>query len=410
MKIFDEVLGIKAVLTNTAGGNSFPELLNETIVEGVRRFHSSINEYRATPLVCLDELAKTLGVSKIYVKDESHRFGLNAFKGLGGTFAIAKLLCKKLGVDINDITFEYFKAKEVKEKIKEMVFITATDGNHGRGVAWAATQLGCKSVVYMPRGAAQRRVDAIREAGAEVFVTDLNYDDAVRLATEEGERNGWYLIQDTAWDGYEEIPNWITQGYSTMADEALEQLRLDGIQRPTHIFLQAGVGSMAGAVLGYYVNRFKGDHPIAVIVEPEQADCIYNSALSGDNEPHFVTGDLDTIMAGLACGEPNPITWEILRDFASLFVSCNDYVSARGVRILANPIGKDQKIISGESGSVGIGLLSVLMERIETQEIRDSIGLNEESVVLFFNTEGDTDPENYRRIVWDGEYPSMFSE
>ncbi len=409
MKIFDESFGIKAVLTDVVEDGS-PEILNEKIVESARKFHSSINGYKATPLVCLDDLARTLGVSKIYVKDESYRFGLNAFKGLGGTFAIAKLLCKKLRVDINDVIFDYFKSKGVKEKIKDMVFVTATDGNHGRGLAWAATQLGCKSVVYMPKGSVQSRVDAIRDAGAEVFVTDLNYDDAVRVATQTAEENGWYIVQDTAWEGYEEIPNWITQGYSTMADEALGQLILDGIQKPTHIFLQAGVGCMAGAVLGYYVNKFQGDHPITVIVEPEKADCIYKSALAGDDKPRFVTGDLNTMMAGLACGEPNPITWEILRDFASLYVSCPDYVSARGTRILANPIGEDKKVISGESGSVGIGLFSVLMKKPQFQELRDSIGLNEESVVLFFNTEGDTDPENYRKIVWDGKYSSVFNE
>lgn len=409
LEIFENKLGIKAVLSD-AVDKSYPEMLSEEIVESVRKFHSSINGYKATPLIYLDNLAKSLGVSKIYVKDESHRFGLNAFKGLGGTYAIAKFLSKELEVNINDVDFDYFKSPEVKEKTKGMVFVTATDGNHGKGLAWAATQLGCRSVIYMPKGAAKRRVDAIREVGGEVYVTDLNYDDAVRLASQTANKNGWHLIQDTAWEGYEEIPNWITQGYSTMAHEALQQLSLDGIQKPTHVFLQAGVGSMAGAVLGYYANKFKGDHPATVIVEPEKADCIYKSALAGDGKPHFVRGDLNTIMAGLACGEPNPVTWEILRDFASLYVSCCDYVSARGVRILANPIGTDKRVISGESGSVGIGLLSVLMERPQLQQLRHSIGLNKESVVLLFNTEGDTDPDNYREIVYDGKYPSTFIE
>ncbi|MBF8984040.1 diaminopropionate ammonia-lyase [Lutibacter sp. B2] len=405
----NETFGIKAI-SNTIKERKFPEMLNENIVENVRKFHLSIEGYRVTPLVCLDGLAKELGVSKVSVKDESYRFGLNAFKSLGGTFAIAKVICEKLGIDLNHVNFDYLKSEDVQKKIEGMVFVTATDGNHGRGVAWAATQLGCKSVVYLPKGAAQRRVEAIREAGAQVEVTDLNYDDAVRLASKKGEENGWYLVQDTAWEGYEKIPNWITQGYTTMADEALEQLKSDGIQKPTHVFLQAGVGSMAGAVLGYYVNKFKGKYPITIIVEPEKAACIYKSALSGDGKPHFVTGELDTIMAGLACGEPNPVTWEILRDFANTYVSCPDYVSARGTRILANPIGNDKKIISGESGSVGIGLLSILMEKTELKELKNSLGLNEESVVLFFNTEGDTDPENYKKIVYDGKYPSIFNE
>ncbi|MCY6483043.1 diaminopropionate ammonia-lyase [Clostridium aestuarii] len=407
MERVNETYGIKAVVSDIAT-EGFPKIFNEEVVEGVRNFHASIKGYQATPLVRLDELSKELGVSRIYVKDESYRFGLNAFKSLGGTFAIAKFLCEKLGVDIHDVDFEYFKSQEIKEKIKDIVFVTATDGNHGRGIAWAATQLGCKSVVYLPKGSAQRRVDAIIEAGAEAYVTELNYDDAVRLATQKGEENGWYLIQDTGFEGYEKIPNWISQGYITMADEALDQLKLDGIQIPTHVFLQAGVGAMAGGVLGYYVNKFKGNHPTTVIVEPEQAACIYKSALAGDGKPHNVTGDLNTIMAGLACGEPNTVTWEILRDFAKAYVSCPDYVSANGVRILGNSIGQDKKIISGESGSVGVGLLSLLMVKPELEELKNDLGLNENSVVLFFNTEGDTDPENYKKIVHEGKNPSIF--
>lgn len=407
MKIFDEVFGINAIV-NTSKKQSFPEFLEEKIVEDVRTFHMSIEGYEATPLVSLEGLAEELGVGSVYVKDESYRFGLNAFKSLGGTFAIAKLLCEELGISIEDINFDYFKGQEVKEKIKDKIFVTATDGNHGRGVAWAATQLGCKSVVYLPKGAAKRRVDAIKEAGAEAYVTDLNYDDAVRLASQKAKENGWHLVQDTAWEGYDKIPNWITQGYTTMASEAIDQLRLQGIQKPTHVFLQAGVGSMAGAVLGYYVNKFKGCHPITIIVEPQEAACMYISALRGDGKPHNVTGDLDTIMAGLACGEPNPITWEILRDFATAYISCPDYISARGVRVLAHPINKDKKVVSGESGSVGVGLLSVLMIRPELEELKNELGLNKESIVLCFNTEGDTDPENYNQIVYNGKYPSLF--
>lgn len=406
MKKIEKVYGIEAVVSDIAT-EGFPEIFNEEVVESVRKFHASIKGYKATPLVKLDALAKELGVSNIYVKDESYRFGLNAFKSLGGTFSIAKVLCEKLGKDIDEITFDYLKSKEVSEKINNMVFVTATDGNHGRGVAWAATQLGCESVVYMPKGSAERRLKAIGEEGAEASITDLNYDDTVRLASQKAEENGWCLVQDTAWEGYEKIPNWISQGYITMADEALDQLKLDGILKPTHVFLQAGVGAMAGGILGYYVNKFKGNHPITVIVEPEQAACIYKSALVGDGKPHNVTGDLNTIMAGLACGEPNIVTWETLRDFATAYVSCPDYVSANGVRILANPIGEDKKVISGESGSVGVGLIDLLMSKPELEELKNALGLNENSVVLFFNTEGDTDPENYKKIVYYGKNPSI---
>lgn len=402
MKIDNNTYAIKTVVSDVATEN-FPEIFSEEVAISARKFHMSIEGYQATPLVRLDGLAEKLGVAKIYVKDESYRFGLNAFKSLGGTFAIAKFLCEKLNVNFENVDFKYFKSQEVKEKIKDIVFVTATDGNHGRGVAWAANQIGCKSVVYLPKGAAKKRVEAIKEAGGKAYVTDLNYDDAVRFATQKGKKNGWYLIQNTGFEGYEKIPNWISQGYITMADEALDQLKLDGIIKPTHIFLQAGVGAMAGGVLGYYVNKFKGNHPVTVIVEPEQAACIYKSALAGDGKAHNVTGNLNTIMAGLACGEPNTVTWEILRDFASAYVSCPDYVSANGMRILASPIGDDKKVISGESGSVGVGLVDLLMSKPGLEESKNALGLNENSIVIFFNTEGDTDPENYRKIVYYGK-------
>jgi diaminopropionate ammonia-lyase len=407
MKSIITLTGIKAVINNKKYGE-LPSFLSEKEVDRVRKFHSSINGYKATPLTSLENLAKELGVSKIYVKDESYRFGLNAFKGVGATYAIARVLCEKLGVDIDEVTFDYFKSPEVSEKIKDMVFVTATDGNHGRAVAWAATQLGCKSIVYMPKGSSLIRLQHIKDAGAEAYITDVNYDDAVRLANKKAEEIGGYCVQDTAWEGYEKIPNWICQGYTTIVAEALDQLRLDGVTKPTHIFLQAGVGSFAGGILGYFANVFKDELPISIIVEPENAACIYMSALINDGQPHVVTGDLNTIMAGLACGEPNTVTWKFLRDFAFAYISCPDYVAARGMRVLANPIGNDKKIVSGESGAVGLGLVTLLLEREELKELKDKLRLDENSVILCFSTEGDTDPEQYRKIVYDGKNPSYF--
>ncbi|MDD2446183.1 MAG: diaminopropionate ammonia-lyase [Tissierellia bacterium] len=407
MEKIKEVYGIKTVVSDKEV-DYLPAFLSQEEIKSVRNFHATIEGYKATPLVSLDDLAKGLGVSRIYVKDESYRFGLNAFKGLGATYAIAKLLCEKLDVDINSISFDYLKSPEVAERIKDMVFVTATDGNHGRAVAWAATQLGCKSIVYMPKGSSIRRLQHIKDAGADVSITDVNYDEAVRIAKRKAEEIGGYVIQDTAWEGYEKVPNWICQGYTTMAYEAIDQMKLEGITKPTHLFLQAGVGSFAGAVLGYYANVFKGELPITTIVEPENAATIYKSALTNDGEPHAVTGDLETIMAGLACGEPNVVTWEILRDFAKAYVSCPDYVAARGMRILANPVDNDKKVISGESGAVGLGLVSLLLEREELKELKDQLQLDENSVILCFSTEGDTDPEHYNKVVYDGKNPSPF--
>ena len=387
--------------------DNLPEFLKEPRVSHIRRFHETVPGYRAAPLERLDSLAEKLGVGRIYVKDESKRFGLNAFKGLGGIYAVTRVLCRELGLEIDKVSFADLQAPEIKEKIKNIVFITATDGNHGRGVAWAANQYGCKSYIYMTKGTAQSRVDAIKAVGAEdVIVTDMNYDDTVRLAARLAKENGWTLTQDTAWEGYEEIPEWITQGYTTMGAEILDQLRLDGIEKPTHLFLQAGVGSFAGGILGYFANRFGGEPPITTIVEPVNVACVFESAQAGDGKPRAVTGIQETIMAGLNCGEPCLTTWGILRDLASFYAACPDYVTAKGMRTLANPLGNDPKIVSGESGAVGLGLLALLMERDELKEARREMGFSKDSVILLISTEGDTDPVDYYEVVYNGKCPT----
>lgn len=367
-----------------------------------RCFHMSFDNYKATPLYSLDGLAKKLGVKKILIKDESSRFDLNSFKVLGGTYAITKLICEKMKKDVSEVNFKYIRKHAAKE-IGNAPFVTATDGNHGRGIAWAAHELGQKAIVYLPMNSAKRRIEAIKETGAEAIVTDLNYDNTVLLAIEKAKEVNGYMVQDTAWKGYTEVPAWIMQGYTTMGMEVVDQLALQGYNAPTHVFLQAGVGGMAAAILGLFVNIYKNNYPKTIIVEPNAANCIYHSAEINDGKPHAINGDLQTIMVGLACGVPNPIAWPIIRDFATMFISCNDAVAARGVRILANPIKGDKKVISGESGAAGIGAFSLLVGD-EFDEVKEVIGLNEDSVVLFFNTEGDTDPVNYGEIIWNGKY------
>ncbi|EJO5348639.1 diaminopropionate ammonia-lyase [Clostridium botulinum] len=380
------------------------KFLGEKEMKKARKFHESFPQFTKTPLVKLDNLAKHLGVGGIYVKDESYRFGLNAFKVLGGSFSIGKYLAKKLDKDISELNYHKLTSNETREKLGEITFITATDGNHGRGVAWTAAQLNQKSIVYMPKGSSLIRLENIRKEGAKASITDLNYDDAVRLAASEAEKNGWVMVQDTAWEGYEEIPTWIMQGYGTMASEALEQLRELNVEKPTHIFVQAGVGSLAGGVQGYFASVFKDECPVTVIVEADGADCLYKSALAGDGKARAVTGDMPTIMAGLACGEANTIGWEVLKSYSSIFASCPDWVSANGMRMLGNPIGEDKRVISGESGAVTAGLLNAIMTRVDMKELREELKLDENSRVLLFSTEGDTDPDKYRKIVWNGEY------
>lgn len=405
---YKEHFGISIISTETNPSTDV-NFLTEAIVNDVEKFHKSIEGYKKTPLVKLDNLAKKLGVKNVFVKDESYRYGLNAFKGLGGLYAIFRIVCDKLNLDPSSTTFEDLQSEEIKSKLKDMVFVTATDGNHGKGVAWAANKLGCKSVIFMPKGSVLARAKAIESMGnSTVTITDLNYDDAVRKASSLADEKGYYLVQDTAWDGYEDVPNFISQGYTIMAKEALDELNKLGIEKPTHLFLQAGVGSMAGSVLGYMVNRFDKKPPITTIVEPATVACIYKSALTDDSKPHAVTGDLQTIMAGLNCGEPNTATWPILRDYASFYAACPDYVTARGMRVLASPIKDDKKVISGESGAVGMGLLSMLMEKDEFVDIRKDMNLDENSTVLIFSTEGNTDPKGYDEIVYDGRNYSPF--
>ncbi|MCR1933800.1 diaminopropionate ammonia-lyase [Clostridium tepidum] len=380
------------------------EFLGEKEIKKARDFHQSFPQFTKTPLVNLNNLAKYLGVAGVYVKDESYRFGLNAFKVLGGSFSMGKYLAKRLGKDISELSYQKLTSEEVRKKLGDITFITATDGNHGRGVAWTATQLNQKSIVYMPKGSSLTRLENIRKEGAKASITEFNYDDAVRLAASEAKENGWVMVQDTAWEGYEEIPTWIMQGYGTMASEALEQLRELNVEKPTHIFVQAGVGSLAGAVQGYFASVFKDECPTTVIVEADEADCLYRSAVAGDGKPRAVTGDMPTIMAGLACGEVNTIGWKVLKSYSSTFVSCPDWVSANGMRILGNPIKEDKRIISGESGAVTAGLLNAIMTNDDMKELREELKLDENSRILLFSTEGDTDPDKYRKIVWNGEY------
>lgn len=380
--------------------------LNEETAKKVKKFHESFPMYQETPLRIMNGLARELGIGNIYVKDEAYRFGLNAFKVLGGSYAIGNYIAQRLSKDISELPYNKIISEDVRRALGDLVFVTATDGNHGRGVAWTANQLKQKSIVYMPKGSAQERLDNIKAEGAEAYITEINYDEAVRLANEKAVTEGWVMVQDTAWEGYEDIPTWIIQGYQTMGYEAYEQLKKAGQEKVTHIFLQAGVGSMASSITGLFSSLYGEDRPIITIVEPNKADCIFRTAEANDGELHFVTGDMDTIMAGLACGEPCTIGWEVLADYADNFISCPDYVAAKGMRILGNPPIGDERIISGESGAATLGCVAEIMDNPKLDWLREKLKLNRDSRVLFFSTEGDTDKKNYRDVVWNGKYQS----
>ena len=377
-------------------------------IKQAREFHKSFPQYSITPLAKLDGMAEGLGLGGLLVEDERYRFGLNAFKVLGGSFAMARYIASEMGRDVSEMTYDYLTSEKFREEFGQPTFFTATDGNHGRGVAWAANKLGQKAVVHMPKGSTKTRFDNIAKEGAKVTIEEVNYDDCVRMAAAEAEATPHgVVVQDTAWEGYEEIPAWIMQGYGSMAGEAAEQLREVSVNRPTHVFVQAGVGSLAGAVVGYFTNLYPENPPKFVVMEAGAAACLYKGAVAGDGEPRIVGGDLQTIMAGLACGEPNIIGWDILRNHVSAFVSCPDWVAAKGMRMLAAPVKGDPKVVSGESGAVGMGVISTIMQDDEYKELRDALELNRDSKVLMFSTEGDTDPDKYKKIVWGGEYPTV---
>ena len=364
------------------------------VAKKLRSIYSGMPEYQRTPLVSLEKLSEKLGVGKIWVKDESYRFGLNSFKSLGGIYAIYKSLEKMAS---RNISISEIFSPSFKEGIGELTFSAATDGNHGLGVAWASMKLGQKAVIYLPKGTVPQRIEAIKKTGAKAVVIEGNYDDAVEKMARNGEKEGWQVISDTAWQGYQDIPMWIMQGYTVLFDEAMEEIKESGGCMPTHIILQAGVGSFSASGVGYFNSIYGKKRPVSIIVEPDNAACFYESIQINDGNPHRAKGDLSTIMAGLSCGVPNPIAWDIHRDYSDVFVSCKDELSALSMRALGNPLNGDKRIVSGESGAIGLGVL---------MHIKKDLEIGKDSEILLISTEGDTDPKNYLDIVWGGKLPS----
>ena len=379
---------IKIVQNKNRGGVVDTSAYSFAATENIRRLHTALDVYKETPLV---ELKNFKGVRSILVKDESQRFGLKAFKGLGGVWAIYKVISRELNLN-NPTLDEIFKHRA---ELSEMTFITTTDGNHGKGVSWAAGLFGCKSYVYMPRGTVEVRAQAIRDAGsATVKIADMNYDDCVKYTARLAAENHWHLIQDTSWTGYEKIPAQIMLGYSTLAYEALRQMHY---QRPTHIFLQAGVGSMAGAVAAVFAEVFKDNPPRITIVEPIEVACFYETMRIGDGKIYSATGNGQTMMAGLNCATPCDLAWKILRHYAADTAIISDDVAADAMRVLA-----EHKIISGESGCAGFALANAALN---SEDLRRALELDEQSIIFVINTEGDTDPDNYKKILQKGDSP-----
>ena len=392
----DDLIKIIRQTSHFTSGSS-GEAFTEVEAMNALRFHRSLPGYAETALVSLSCAAEQYAVDSIFVKDESSRFGLKAFKALGGSYSMFRILCDRLSLDPLTADYSTFLNPSIREQCRGIEFVTATDGNHGKGVSWAAGLFGCRAHVFMPKGSVEARRSAIEDAGSAVAeITELNYDQTVQYAADLADRNGWILIQDTSREGYERIPRWIIEGYLTLMTETISQLQG---KIPTHVFLQAGVGAMAGGVEAYLLNRYRDQKPLVTIVEPDEAGCIFQSVLAGDGLPHTVPGNPETIMAGLNCGTPCGIVWPVLRDGSSLFCVCKDAVTEAGMRAYAHPVEGDRVIVSGESGAVTYGLLLTILR---SPELRSLFEIQPDSVILLISTEGNTDPDGYARIVDQG--------
>jgi diaminopropionate ammonia-lyase len=358
-------------------------------------FHKSLPGYHSTPLFELPGLAKVCGVAKVFVKDESRRFGLNAFKALGASYAIYRVLKErwreKFGSEFDLTSFK--DDKKLKE-FGEITFCAATDGNHGRAVAWTARMLKQKAVIYMPAVTAKTRIDNIRAEGAKAVLVDGTFDDCVRMCAEDAQKFGWQTIADTAYSGYMDIPKYIVLGYSTLFREMEESIHTPEKPIVDYVFLQAGVGGLAAAGASYYVKRYGKNYPHLICVEPTDSACYISSIKKGDGEPHQAEGKLESIMAGLNCGIPSLIAWPVIKETYDLFLSVSDNHAQTAMREFYR-----ENIISGESGSAGLAGLLALISEHNLKDVHEKLGIGMDSRVLFINTEGDTDPENYKKIT-----------
>jgi diaminopropionate ammonia-lyase len=339
-------------------------ILSLAAEDAARREIASWPGYAPTPLRALDWIARALRLSSVTFKEEQHRFDLRSFKALGGAYAVKKIVAAAGGA--------------------RPTFCCATDGNHGRSVAWGARAAGCRCVIYVHETVSEGRAEAIRAYGAEIRRVKGNYDDSVRRAAEDAAANGWTVVSDTSWDGYTEIPRDVMQGYGVMIAEALAQGPL-----PTHVLVQGGVGGVAAAVVAHLWERFGTARARVIVVEPDKADCLTRSAEAGRLTQ--IGGDLDTIMAGLSCGEPSPLAWAILASGADAFMSIGDETIAPAMKTLA-----EHGVVGGESGVVGLAALDIAAR---DPAMRAALALDETSRVLLFGTEGATDPELYAQLA-----------
>jgi diaminopropionate ammonia-lyase len=347
-----------------------------------------------TPLVSLAGVAKQLGVAHIDLKDESKRASLGSFKALGAPIALIRLI-QRQWPEKNYRAEDLFVGRHAAE-LQDFTVISATDGNHGRSLAAAAHDIGCRCVIVLHKHVSMERETSIASHGAKIVRIEGNYDDSVAEAARLAAENNWMVVSDTSYDGYEEIPRDVMQGYGVIPAEILEQKdAATGDTCPyTHVFLQGGVGGMPAGIASYLWERFGVQRPTFIVVEPQQADCLYQSAIAG--HAASATGSVDSVMAGLACGEASPLAWRFLQPCVDFFLTIEDDEAVEAMRTLASGKYGDRRIVSGESGAVGLAALTHLMNN---PELRDQTGLGASSSVLLISTEGATAPSVYKELV-----------
>lgn len=367
-------------------------VMNRAAFEVARAEIAGWPGYHPTPLIALPGLAKRLGLGEIRYKDESGRFGLGSFKALGGAYAVLRLLKNRIADSSATLpSTAAILEGEQADLVSDITVCCATDGNHGRSVAWGAQTFGCRCVIFVHATVSQGRVDAIARYGAEVRRVPGTYDEAVREAARQAEAEGWTVVSDTSYPGYLEIPRDVMQGYALMAEEALTQC---GTCLPTHVLVQAGVGGMAAAICAHLWETLEIRRPSFIAVEPDRAACLLASVRNG--QASHVEGALDTIMAGLACGETSLLAWDILDEGARAFMTVTDSAAREAMRLLAEGCDGDPPLVAGESAVAG---LCATVGALARPAVRESLGLGPDSRVLLFGSEGDTDPSLYSEIV-----------
>ncbi len=361
------------------------------------RFQDAISEiqswdgYEATPLFKLKHLATLLNINSIHYKHEGPRFNLGSFKALGGSYAALQVLVRELSDRLGkQVQPEDIRKGKYAAEVSNITLVSATDGNHGRSLAWGCQQFQAPCRIYIHAEVSENRAKAMSDLGATVIRIQGDYDESVRLARQEAEENGWFVVSDTSWEGYTEPPKDVMAGYGVMTHEICAELS----SPPTHVFLQGGVGGLAASVAAYFRQHWQDQSPKVVIVEPELSACLFESAKSG----HVKKVDIEkeTLMAGLSCGEPSPIAWAILHEEASDFLTLPESAVGPAVRLLARPLGGDPSIEAGESAVAG---LAALIMASNHNELRSKLGLNEQSSVLLIGSEGITDPLVYQQLV-----------